>query len=156
MTDLAEIEAIKRLKYRYMRCLDLKLWEEMADCLAEDVRSAYGDGRYSFEGREALLEFFRTRLGPEMITSHHVHQPEIELVGPDRARGTWALEDTVINTQHGFTIRGAAFYEDEYRKRGGRWLIQATGYRRIFEELESRQDRPGLRLTANRWADAAE
>jgi hypothetical protein len=150
---LAEIEAIKRLKYRYMRCLDLKLWDEMAECLAPDVRAAYGDGRYAFEGREAVLGFFHRELGPERITSHHVHQPEIELLAADRARGTWALEDTVIDTQLGLTIRGAAFYEDEYRKLDGRWWIQATGYRRIFEELESRRDRPGLRLTANRWAD---
>jgi len=28
--DLVEIEAIKRLKYRYLRCLDLKLWDELA------------------------------------------------------------------------------------------------------------------------------
>jgi hypothetical protein len=28
--DLVEVEAIKRLKYRYMRCLDQKLWDEMA------------------------------------------------------------------------------------------------------------------------------
>jgi hypothetical protein len=151
MTDLAEFEAIKRLKYRYLRCLDLKLWDELAECLAPDVRATYADGRYAFEGRERVLEFLRTRLGPERITSHHVHQPEIELLAPDRARGCWALEDTVIDTQHGVTIHGAAFYEDEYRKVDGRWWIQATGYRRIFEELESRRDRPGLRLTANRF-----
>jgi hypothetical protein len=153
MPDLAELHAIEQLKYRYIRCLDLKLWSEMAECLCDDVRSAYGDGKYSFEGREALLEFFRENLGTEMITAHHVHQPELELLTPTSARGTWALEDTVIHTGHGFTIRGAAFYQDEYEKADGRWRIKSTGYTRLYEEFESRNDRPSLRLTANRWAE---
>ncbi|MEN8185280.1 MAG: nuclear transport factor 2 family protein [Myxococcota bacterium] len=153
MQDHGEIEAIKQLKYRYIRCLDLKRWDEMAECLCDDVRSAYGDGKYSFQGREALLEFLRTSLGRDMITAHHVHQPEIELTSATAARGTWALEDTVINPGQGFTVRGAAFYEDEYEKVDGRWRIKSTGYRRLYEEFESRQERPGLRLTANRWAD---
>jgi hypothetical protein len=151
--DRAELDAIQQLKYRYIRCLDLKRWDEMAECLCEDVRSAYGDGKYSFEGRDALLDFFRQNLGPEMVTAHHVHQPELELRSPTSARGTWALEDTVINTEHGFTIRGAAFYEDEYEKVDGRWRIKSTGYARLYEEFESRSDRPSLRLTANRWAE---
>ncbi len=77
MRDLVELDAIKQLKYRYLRCLDLKLWSEMAECLCEDVRSDYGDGQYSFEGRESLLDFFLKNLGTEMITAHHVHQPEL-------------------------------------------------------------------------------
>ena len=27
--DLVEIEQIKRLKYRYLRCLDQKLWDQV-------------------------------------------------------------------------------------------------------------------------------
>jgi len=34
----------------------------------------------------------------------------------------------------------------------GAWKIAATGYERIFEEMESRPDEGGPRLTANRWA----
>ena len=41
--DLVEIELIKRLKYRYMRCLDQKLWDEMAETLTDDlVRDVFG------------------------------------------------------------------------------------------------------------------
>ena len=39
MSDLAlllEIEAIKRLKYKYFRCLDSKRWAELAECFVED------------------------------------------------------------------------------------------------------------------------
>ena len=37
MPDLQELEAIKRLKYRYCRTLDLKCWDELAACLTDDA-----------------------------------------------------------------------------------------------------------------------
>ena len=46
--DLVEIALIERLKYRYMRCLDQKLWDEMAECLAADAVAAYSGGKYTF------------------------------------------------------------------------------------------------------------
>ena len=89
---------------------------------------------------------------PAMLTTHHVHHPEIELTGPDSARGTWALEDVVIHTQLETTIRGAAFYRDRYVKRDGHWKIAHTGYERVWEEVQSRKGIPGLKLTQNMFA----
>jgi len=150
MPDLQEIEAIKRLKYRYVRALDLKLWDELGACLTEDCRSAYGDGHFSFDGRAAILAFLKDALGPKTrITSHRVHQPEIDLTSPTTATGVWALEDIVIETEAKLTIRGAAFYYDEYVKLGGEWKIAKTGYNRIYEETESRTDTPSLVLSKN-------
>jgi hypothetical protein len=57
----------------------------------------------------------------------------------------------VIDTENDLTLRGAAFYEDQYRKIDGEWKILHTGYRRIYEESEPRSKVPGLRLTASRW-----
>ena len=48
-------------------------------------------------------------------------------------------------------ISGAAFYQDRYQKRNGTWLIEHTGYDRVFEQIESRSDRPSLKLTASMW-----
>lgn len=152
MSDLDEIEAIKRLKYKYMRCLDLKRWDEMEECFTEDACAAYSGGQYSFQGRAKIIDFFRGAMGPEMITAHHVHHPEIELTSESTALGTWALEDTVIHTGFDFTLRGAAFYQDEYVKTDGRWRIRATGYERLYEETQPRKDVPGLKLTQNMWA----
>jgi hypothetical protein len=86
------------------------------------------------------------------LSSHKAHHPEIELTGPTTATGVWALEDIVIDLQWELDIRGAAFYEDEYVKRDGRWRIRRTGYKRTYEEIQSRKDVPGLRLTASWWA----
>lgn len=150
--DLVELEAIKRLKYKYLRCLDQKRWDEMRECFTEDAVAAYSGGKYSYEGREAILEFLRRSMGAEsFLSSHRAHHPEIELRSPSEASATWALDDVVIEEKWGVTIRGAAFYQDEYRKEDGRWRIVRTGYRRTYEEIQPRKDVPGLRLTASWW-----
>jgi hypothetical protein len=151
--DLVEIEAIKRLKYRYARCLDLKQWDELAECFTDDAVAAYSGGGYTYEGRDAILEFLRRSMGAETFhSSHKMHHPEIELTGHDSATGVWALDDTVIETEWQITIRGASFYEDEYVRDGGAWRIKRTGYRRVFEEIQPRANVEGLRLTASWWA----
>src|SRR4051794_33746924 len=39
--DLVELELIKRLKYRYIRCLDLKLFDEVGECFVDDATASY-------------------------------------------------------------------------------------------------------------------
>jgi hypothetical protein len=150
--DLVEIEKIKRLKYKYLRCLDQKLWDEMAECFVAHATAAYSGGKYAYDGRDAILEFLVKSMGEDsFLSSHRVHHPEIDLDGPTRARGVWALEDVVIDTKWQITIRGAAFYTDDYVKEDGVWRIQHTGYKRTYEEIQPRKDVAGLKLTASWW-----
>jgi hypothetical protein len=148
VSDLQEIEAIKQLKYRYFRSLDTKSWDEMADCFVEDATSAYDEGRYAFEGRDAILGFLKDALGrASVVTMHHGHHPEITLTGPTTATGIWYLEDLVIDTERNSMLHGAAFYRDEYVKEEGAWKLRSTGYRRTWEEVADRNDMPSLKLT---------
>ena len=152
-SDLVEFEQIKRLKYAYARCLDLKLWDEIAGLFTADAIAAYSGGGYTFEGRDAIVDFLTRSMGAETFhSSHKMHHPEIELTGPDTASATWALDDTVIDTQWNITIRGASFYTDEYVKQDGAWKIHRTSYRRVFEEIQPRGNVEGLALTASWWA----
>jgi hypothetical protein len=144
---LGEIEAIKRLKYRYMRGIDEKRWNEIESCFVPEATSSYSGGKYAFEGRDAIMKFLTESMDrPTFLSSHRVHHPEIELTSATSATGVWALEDFVIDEQHGFSLRGAAFYRDEYLKLGSKWKIQHTGYERTFEEMALRKDM-GWRLT---------
>ena len=150
--NLVDIEQIKRLKYKYLRCLDQKLWDEMGECFVADATAAYSGGKYSYDGRDAILEFLVKSMGEDtFLSSHRVHHPEIDLDGPTRAHGVWALEDVVIDTKWQITIRGAAFYTDDYVKEDGVWRIQHTGYKRTYEEIQPRKDVAGLKLTASWW-----
>jgi bile-acid 7alpha-dehydratase len=141
MGKLKQIEAIKQLKYRYLRCLDSKLWDEMRSVFTADAVSHYDHGRFAFEGAEAIIEFLRDTLRPGVISLHQVHHPEIEILDRKTARGRWYLEDYVIHAGTGHPVmrdrielHGAAFYDDEYVRVRGEWKIRSTGYERTFEE----------------------
>jgi hypothetical protein len=154
--DLVALEEIKRLKHRYLRCVDTKNWDELAGTFAADATADYGTHAYgsplSFTGRDAIIGFLRDKLVPGIITTHFAGQPEIDIDG-DEASGIWAFQDTVIATEHSVVIAGAAFYEDRYvRGADGRWRIRHTGYQRTYEAMLSLSDLPSFRLTANRWA----
>jgi ketosteroid isomerase-like protein len=150
--DLVQIEAVKRLKYAYLRCIDQKDFDALTDLFTEDATAAYSGGKYVYEGRSAIIEFIATNMGREAFhSSHRVHHPEIELDG-DTATGRWALEDTVLDTDWNFLLMGAAFYEDRYRRVEGEWRIEHTGYRRSFEFMLPTSALEGFSVTASWWA----
>lgn len=148
--DLVEIELIKQLKYKYLRLLDQHDFDAMRDVLTEDCAARYADGRYSFDGVEAIIGFLKESMGAEtFLSSHACHHPEITLNGDGTASGTWKLEDRVIIGDVDMELHGAAFYHDEYVKSAAGWRISATGYRRVFEEMFPRASIEGLNLTAS-------
>jgi SnoaL-like domain len=157
--DLVAIEEIRQVKHRYLRCVDLKLWDDLAEVFTPDATADYGTPALGkplrLAGRDQIVAFLRDSLGPSIITVHFASQPEIVVDG-DAASGTWAFEDTVIATEHRVVITGAAFYEDRYRRGGdGRWRIAHTGYVRTYEATMSLDDLPSFRITSNRWAAQA-
>ncbi len=149
---LVEIERIKRVKYAYLRCLDQKDWEGIAELLLPDAVAEYSGGNYSYAGRDEIVRFISTNMGSESFhSSHRVHHPEIDING-DAATAVWALEDTIVDSEWGFVLFGAAFYDDSFRKVDGRWLIERTAYRRSFEAMVPTASVPGFQLTASWWA----
>jgi hypothetical protein len=155
--DLAALEEIRQVKYRYLRCVDQKRWDDLADTFTAGATASYGTPALGgkpidLAGRDEILAFLRKSLGPDIITVHFASQPEITIDG-DTAEGTWCFEDTVIATEYRVVIKGAAFYEDSYaRGEDGRWRIAHTGYVRTYEAMMSLDDLPSFKLTANRWA----
>ena len=149
---LVALDEICRLKYRYLRCLDQKLWDDIADCFTAAAIAEYSAGGYRFEGRDAIVGFLREAMGSEQfLSSHRCHHPEIDFTSSTTATGIWALEDTVVHGEHNLTIQGAAFYTDEYVRTDDGWRITRTGYRRTYEEIYPRASIEGLRLTASWW-----
>jgi len=153
--DLVALEELRRLKYRYFRTLDLKLWDDFATTLTDDVQGRYGTKVYgeslALDGREAVVDFMRSKLSDDILTVHIAQHPELEVDG-DEATGSWAFEDTVIVPSFKVLIRGAGYYTDRYRRDSdGRWRIAATSYDRIYESMQSLDDTPSYQLLTNRW-----
>lgn len=149
---LEDLEAIKRLKYKYLRCVDTKSLTGLAECFTEDATTSYEGGKHSLTGREAIMRFFQTDNFRQIVTMHNVHHPEIEITGAATARATWALEDYVIDVKANWSLHGSAFYEDEYVKADGQWKIKHTGFKRVFWERWNRADLKSLRLIENMHA----
>jgi len=139
MADSDAIEAIKRVKYRYLRALDTKHWDDFADTLTEDIVGDYGSSlgkEHHFTNRRELVEYMRTSMPAGVITEHRVTHPEITVDG-EVAEATWYLQDRVIVPEYNFMLFGAGFYHDRYRNTPDGWKICATGYDRTYDVSQS-------------------
>ena len=150
--DLVEFELIHRLRYRYVRFMDTKRWDDLAGLFVPDATASYGGGAGELEGVPAIIEFLRGSMGDEaMLTSYKVHHPEITLTGPDTAEGVGARRRRHPGPLE-MTVRGASYYEDRYAKVDGEWLIA----HRLQADLRGDRAPPGgpaahRQLVGDRW-----
>lgn len=124
---LEDIEAIRRLKARYWRLIDNKLWDDLVDCFTEDVVLTAPSGTdedIRIEGREALLGFLKKVLGESVLTTHQGHQSEIEITSEITAKGIWVLRDYNVDSQANKINDGRGYYEEDYIKENGKWKIK--------------------------------
>jgi uncharacterized protein (TIGR02246 family) len=138
-TQLLELEAIKRLKARYFRCMDTKDWDAWAQVFTEDATLEFdlavstlgrpGNPAPRLAGRDAIVRQVSRDLATTE-TVHHGHMPEIELLSDTQARGIWAMEDIVDYGGHN-VIRGFGHYHETYAKRDGQWRISSVHLTRI-------------------------
>jgi bile-acid 7alpha-dehydratase len=130
---LEDIEAIKRLKAKYWRCVDRKLWSELEDVFSKDATADYGPN-LQFKGRKAILGFLKDSLGADStITIHGGHNAEIEITGETSARAIWALNDIIVMQPNTKRV-GWGYYEDEYVKVKGQWRKKSTKITTVLEE----------------------
>ena len=131
---LLDIEAIKQLKARYFRFLDTKQWDEWGLVFAHDVRMEVPEADVELDGRDTVVRNISAALAGT-VTVHHGHMPEIEILGADQARGTWAMFDYVEwpaaegGTRVGLT--GYGHYLEEYVREDGEWRIAKTRLERL-------------------------
>lgn len=144
-----DIEAIRQLKARYFRYMDTKDWASYHAVFTEDVvfdvrggmEATPADPRYAdppVTGADAAVAFIRNGL-ESLVSAHQGFTPEIELTGPDTARGIWAMTD-VLRAGPGAqfrTARGYGHYHEEYRKVDGAWKIARLRLTRLLVDIES-------------------
>lgn len=125
--QLLDIEAIKQLKARYFRCIDTKAWDAWGEVFTADVVMEVPEVGAVMTGRADVVRQVSAAL-EGATTIHHGHMPEIELAGPDRARGTWAMDDYVEwppdDDGNRVGLNGYGHYHEEYhRGDDGEWRI---------------------------------
>jgi uncharacterized protein (TIGR02246 family) len=124
---LLDIEEITQLKARYFRTMDRKDWPAWAEVFATDAVMEVPEAEVVLHGRDAIAETIAGMLA-QATTVHHGHMPEIELTGPDTARGIWAMFDYVEWVPGaGFgSGQGYGHYHDDYTREDGQWRIART------------------------------
>jgi SnoaL-like domain len=146
---LAAIEAIKQMKARYWRGVDLCDGELVRSVLAEDCELDYhgccADPKTSVDhlpamnvtlrGRDQWISDGMARLG--IVSVHQGHQADIEITGADAAKGIWAFTDRMFFPAGGAISRltGYGFYHETYVRVGEAWQIKTTRITRIRVEV---------------------
>jgi hypothetical protein len=143
---LEDIELIRRLKYKYFRCIDTGDIASLREVLTEDVKVDYIGGSYRWQmaGRDKILESIAGSFNANAVGCHTGHHPEIDVLTDTTATGTWYLTDVFINLAEKVRTTGSALYRDKYVKIQGQWRIAESVYERLYEEVESFETPPKL------------
>jgi len=144
LQQLLDIEAIKRVKHAYSRCIDTGNCEELAAYFHPEVTVHFRGGTYEWklQGRTEYLASISQSFHTRSVGHHNGHHPEIEILSATEATGVWYLSDNMwIMSDKSFTT-GTAIYWDRYQKVEGRWLIRDTRYERLYELNEKLEADP--------------
>lgn len=141
---LIAIEEIKQLKARYFRSMDTKDWAGLTAVFAPDaeldMRGEAADKSKAAQGLvrggEEVGAFIRNAVH-DLVTVHHGHMPEIEILSETTARAIWAMEDVLRWPEGGplKTLQGYGHYHETYRKVDGAWRIQTSRLSRLRVDL---------------------
>jgi bile-acid 7alpha-dehydratase len=137
--ELRDIESIRRLKAKYFRSMDKKLWEEFANCWAEDAVADWGP-EMKFQGKDAIVSFFKQTLKDSVVGVHQGHNAEINITSSTTANAVWELWDQTVDIHIKRGVRLLAFYEDEYVKEKGKWKIRASKTVPLYQERTKEVD----------------
>lgn len=141
---LTIIDAIQQLKARYFRTLDCKDWSGyeavFTPDLVADMRDANGqrDEAQLIHGAARFVADLAPML-QDVVTVHHGHTPEIDVLSENEATGIWAMEDKLwpgpdsplpFRYMHGY-----GHYHERYRFREGVWRISEIRLTRLHVEV---------------------
>ena len=121
--EVIDREAIRTLPVRYCHCVWQKDPDNWANLFTNDGEiSATDPSMPRAQGREALRKMIASGLDtaqPRPFIHNHV----VELLGPDRAKGTCYVEVRLL--RNGKKHYMAGWYDDEYAKVDGEWKFKS-------------------------------
>jgi hypothetical protein len=121
---LEDIEAIRRVKARYLNACDAQDPQRAKNCFADaEVTIDFGHLGV-FHHRDQWAELFKSAgCHPHVLDMHHGGNAEIEFVNDTLAHAQWALDYRNINTRDRTVTFLSVRYDDEFTKLGGQWQI---------------------------------
>jgi hypothetical protein len=138
-------ERIRQLKYKNLRHLDLKQWDEMAKTFSADATTGWLDGKIVLNGRDAIMAFLEATPfadGDSVITVHQCASMEIEFLSEEHAKATSRLYNPMLFKQDSQLHLLLAFYHDEFKRVDGEWRISFSGHEYIYDDTFGLEDLP--------------
>jgi len=137
--QLAAIEEIKSLKYRYFRCLDQELFSEVEGCFTADGSIDYGPAG-AYEKVADFVAMIQDYAKTNTARGVHLgYNPEITIQG-DTATGEWLCRYLSVDTEKGVSYKQTGIYRDTYRLVDGEWRIATTLNEPLFNETTILED----------------
>lgn len=124
---LEDIEAIRRLKARYLNACDQKN--------PDDVRACFTDGDLIvdtahlgvFKNADSFVEMYRNAACHDFVLDkHQAGNAEIDIIDGTHARGLWCLDYRCLNTKDRTLTLMSVLYHDTYEKLGNAWKISGS------------------------------
>ncbi len=129
---LEDIEAIKNLKSLYCQyCDDNYNPEKLGELFTEDAVWDGGAEWGAYHGKGAIKEALKKFAEGILWAVHYVAAPHIEVKGDVAYGGWYGLGFGVLRKNNQAYIT-SAFYNDEYKKIGGRWYMRVVKIKRNF------------------------
>src|SRR5258708_35014046 len=107
LQQLSDVWEIQKLKSRYFRCMDLRLWDEFRAVFTDDLELYIEDTKSpqaqtpAISGADALVVYLSAS-DPRKLTIHQGHMPETAFSAADDASGIWPMDA-------GVDVPGGAF-----------------------------------------------
>ncbi len=123
ITVLEDIEAIKKLKYRYAQFVDTGNWLDFAKLAIEDAVWDFGD-LGCFVGTDEIIRCTRDIfMATFKFEAHMFHNPIIEVKG-NTATGQWYFEVPATHKAKNRAVWLTGRYDEEYVKINGEWKFK--------------------------------
>ena len=126
---LEDIESIKRLKARWWFACDTRDIQGMRACYDENNFLIDFGFIGEFTDMDAFISVFEVlACHPTHVDMHHGTAPEIEMTGPDTAKGRWRMRFQLLETEQQQVQLMSGYYEDEYARVDGEWKMRVSRY----------------------------
>lgn len=144
--------AIKALKYQYFNACDEKQPDQILACFIPGALSIDYGHIGQFDNREDFVEVFKELANHDYIVDmHHAQNPIVQLLDPNRAKAKITLRFLSLNTQEKTRIQLGGYYDDEYQRVDGNWLISSTRFTITLVEMQDfSTDQVVVTYTGNR------
>jgi hypothetical protein len=123
LQEVIDREEIRTLPVRYCHTVWQKDLDGYVNLFTEDGSISTNDSSLpNTQGREALRKMIGEGLDA-MKPRPFIHNHVVELLGPDRAKGTCYIEVKLFRDGKKCAMSG--WYNDEYAKVGGEWKFKS-------------------------------